>query len=43
LEIDALTWKSEAAFSFENFLTGMNETFEELEDAGQPLFPAQKV
>jgi hypothetical protein len=42
-KLEGLFWKSEAAFPFEKFLTRMNEAFKELEDAGQPLYPAQKV
>ena len=42
-KLDNLFWKNEAAFPFEKFLTRMNEAFKELEDAGQPLYPAQKV
>jgi hypothetical protein len=42
-KLESLFWKSEASFSFEKFLTRMNEAFKELEDAGQPLYPAQKV
>jgi hypothetical protein len=39
-----LFWKSEASFSFEKNLTRLNEAFkEELEDAGQTLWAAQKV
>jgi hypothetical protein len=42
-KLEALFWKSEASFPFEKYLTRMNEAFKELEDAGQPLYPAQKV
>jgi hypothetical protein len=42
-KLETLFWKSEASFSFEKFLTRMNEAFKELEDAGQPLFETQKV
>jgi hypothetical protein len=42
-KLENLFWKSEASFSFEKFLTRMNEAFKELEDAGQPLYPSQKV
>jgi hypothetical protein len=42
-KLDYLFWKNEAAFPFEKFLTRMNEAFKELDDAGQPLYPAQKV
>jgi hypothetical protein len=42
-KLDALFWKSEAAFPFEKYLTRMNEAFKELEDAGQPMFMQQKV
>ena len=42
-KLEALFWKSEASFPFEKYLTRMNEAFQELEDAGQPLYPAQKV
>jgi hypothetical protein len=42
-KLESLFWKSEASFSFEKLLTRMNEAFKELEDAGQPLYPAQKV
>ena len=42
-KLENLFWKNEAAFPFEKFLTRMNEAFKELEDADQPLYPAQKV
>ena len=42
-KLEALFWKSEASFPFEKYLTRMNEAFKELEDAGQPLYPQQKV
>lgn len=42
-KLESLFWKNEASFSFEKFLTRMNEAFKELEDAGQPLYPQQKV
>jgi hypothetical protein len=42
-KLETLFWKSEASFSFEKFLTRMNEAFKELEDAGQPLYETQKV
>ena len=42
-KLENLFWKSEASFPFEKFLTRMNEAFMELEEAGQPLYPAQKV
>lgn len=42
-KLESLFWKSEASFSFEKFLTRMNEAFKELEDAGQPLYEQQKV
>jgi hypothetical protein len=42
-KLEALFWKNEASFPFEKFLTRMNEAFKELEDAGQPLYPQQKV
>ena len=42
-KLETLFWKSEASFSFEKFLTRMNEAFRELQDAGQPLYEAQKV
>jgi hypothetical protein len=40
---EAFFWKSEAAFPFEKCLTRMNETFKEMEDAGQPMYMQQKV
>jgi hypothetical protein len=42
-KLEALFWKTEASYPFEKYLTRMNEAFKELEDAGQPLYPAQKV
>ncbi len=42
-KLEALFWKSEAAFPFEKYLTRMNEAFKELEDAGQPMCEQQKV
>jgi hypothetical protein len=42
-KLESLFWKNESSFPFEKFLTRMNEAFMELEDAGQPLFPQQKV
>jgi hypothetical protein len=42
-KLENLFWKNVTALPFEKFLTHMNEAFKELEDAGQPLFPAQKV
>ena len=42
-KLEALFWKSEAAFPFEKYLTRMNEAFKELEDAGQPMYMQQKV
>ena len=42
-KLETLFWKNEASFSFEKFLTRMSEAFKELEDAGQPLYEAQKV
>jgi hypothetical protein len=42
-KLENLFWKSEASFLFEKFLTRNNEAFEEHEDAGQPLYPSQKV
>jgi hypothetical protein len=42
-KLEALFWKSEAAFPFERYLTRMNEAFKELEDAGQPMYVQQKV
>jgi hypothetical protein len=42
-KLDALFWKSEASFPFEKYLTGMNEAFKELADAGQPMYMQQKV
>jgi len=42
-KLESLFWRSEASFPFEKFLTRMNEAFKELEDAGQPLYPSQKV
>ena len=40
--LETLFWKSEASFSFEKYLMRLNEAFKELEDAGQPLWEAQK-
>ena len=42
-KLESLYWKNEAAYPFEKYLTRMNEAFKELEDAGQPLYPAQQV
>jgi hypothetical protein len=42
-KLEALFWKSEAAFPFEKYVTRMNKAFKELEDAGQPMFMQQKV
>ena len=42
-KLETLFWKSEASFSFEKYLTRLNEAFKELEDAGQALWEAQKV
>ena len=42
-KLETLFWKNEASVSFEKFLTRMSEAFKELEDAGQPLYEAQKV
>ena len=42
-KIETLFWRNEASFSFEKFLTRMNEAFKELEDAQKPLFEQQKV
>lgn len=42
-KLETLFWKSEASFSFEKYLTRLNEAFKELEDAGQPLWETQKV
>ncbi len=42
-KLETLFWKSEALFSFEKYLTRLNEAFKELEDAGQPLWETQKV
>ena len=43
-KLENLFWKSEASFpAFEKYLTRLNEAFIEMEDAEQPLFPAQKV
>ncbi len=42
-KLENLFWKSDASFSFKKFVTQMNETFKELEDAGQPLYPSQNV
>jgi predicted ATPase len=41
-KLETLFWKSEASFSFEKYLTRLNEAFKELEDAGQALWEAQK-
>lgn len=43
-KLENLFCKSKASFSFEEkFLTCMNKVFQELKDAGQPLYPSQKV
>ena len=42
-KLENLFWKNEASFAFEKYLTWLNEAFMEMEDAEQPLFPAQKV
>jgi hypothetical protein len=42
-KLETLFWKSEASFSFEKYLTRLNEAFKELEDAGQALWETQKV
>lgn len=42
-KLENLFWKSEASFSFEKFPTCMKKAFKKLEDAGQPLYPSQKV
>jgi hypothetical protein len=42
-KLKMLFWKSEASFSFEKYLTLLNEAFKELEDAGQSLWETQKV
>jgi hypothetical protein len=42
-KLEALFWKSEASFPFEKYLTRMNESFKELDDAGQPMYVQQKV
>jgi hypothetical protein len=42
-KLETLLWKSEASFPFEKYLTRLNKAFKELEDAGQPLWEAQKV
>ena len=42
-KLEALFWKSEAAFPFEKYLTRMNEACKELENAGQPMYVQQKV
>jgi hypothetical protein len=42
-KLENLFWKNESAFPFERFLTRLNEAFTEMEDAEQPLYPAQKV
>lgn len=43
-KLEALFWKIEAAFPFEKYLTRMNESFKELDDAaGQPMYEQQKV
>jgi hypothetical protein len=43
-KLEALFWKNESSYPFvEKFLTRMNEAFMEMEDAGQPLYPQQKV
>ena len=42
-KLENLFWKNESSFPFEKYLTRLNEAFMELEDAEQPLYPAQKV
>jgi hypothetical protein len=43
-KLEALFWKSEAAFPFgEKYLTRMNEAFKGLEGADQPMYMQQKV
>ena len=42
-KLQTLFWKSEASFPFEKYLTRLNEAFMEMEEAEQPLYPAQKV
>jgi hypothetical protein len=38
-----LFWKSELSFPFEKYLSRLNKAFMEMEEAEQPLYPAQKV
>ena len=42
-KLENLFWKNESSFPFEKYLTRLNEAFMEMEDAKQPLYPAQKV
>jgi hypothetical protein len=42
-KLENLFWKSESSFPFEKYLTRLNEAFMEMEEAEQPLYPAQKV
>jgi hypothetical protein len=42
-KLENLFWKNESSFPFEKYLTRLNEAFMEMEDAEQPLYPAQKV
>lgn len=42
-KLENLFWKIELSFPFEKFLTRLNEAFMEMEEAEQPLYPAQKV
>ena len=37
-KLETIFWKSAASFSFEKYLTRLNEAFKELEDAGQALW-----
>jgi hypothetical protein len=42
-KLQTLFWKSEASFPFKKYLMRLNEAFMEMEEAKQPLHPAQKV
>jgi hypothetical protein len=42
-KLETLFWKNESSFPFEKYLTRLNEAFMEMEEAEQPLYPAQKV
>ena len=42
-KLEHLYWRNESSFPFEYYLTRLNEAFMKMEDAEQPLYPAQKV